>query len=105
MTDDKKILAIQDILKRNNRQKNDCCNVFYIGDGYSDAPAMKFVHDNGGKTIFVVRHNQNDEFNQYNKNIYETLNNVGIVDFCCTANYNVGSVLYNLLQREGINNQ
>lgn len=104
MTDDKKILAIQDILKKNNRPKNDCSDVFYIGDGYSDALAMKFVHDNGGKAIFVICPEQNDEFYQYNKNIYEKLNNEGVVDFCCVADYNVGSILYNLLQRKEINN-
>lgn len=102
MTDDKKILAIQDILKRNNRSKNDCCNLFYIGDGYSDALAMKFVHNNGGKSIFLIHPNQSDELYQYNKNIYKRLNKEGIVDFCCLADYNVGSVLYNLLQRKEI---
>lgn len=102
MTDDKKILAIQDILKRNNRQKSDCSNVFFIGDGYSDAPAMRFVHDNGGKSIFVIHPDQGDELYQYNKNIYETLNNEGIIDFCCIADYEFGSELYNLLQRKGI---
>lgn len=102
MTDDKKILAIQDILKRNNRQKDDCSNVFFIGDGYSDAPAMRFVHDNGGKSIFVIHPDQSDELYQYNKNIYETLINEGIIDFCCIADYKFGSELYNLLQRKGI---
>ena len=52
MTENKKILAIQDILKKNDRQENDCHNVNYIGDAYSDAMAMRFVHNNGGKAIF-----------------------------------------------------
>lgn len=104
MTDEKKILAIQDILKSHNRQKNDCRNVFYVGDGYSDAAAMRFVHNNGGKAIFVYQSNQNDDLYQYNKKVYETLYDEGIVDFCCVAEYGVGSTLYNLLQRQPLDN-
>ncbi len=42
MTDEKKIEAIQEILRKNKRQKNDCRNVNYIGDGATDAAAMRF---------------------------------------------------------------
>lgn len=100
MTDDKKVLAIQDILKKNNRQENDCRNVYYIGDGYSDAIAMKFVHNNGGKAIFVHQSSQDDEFYDYNNKIYQTLNADGMVDFCCIADYRTGSILSNILQRQ-----
>ena len=99
MTDDKKILAIKDILKSNNRQENDCRNVYYIGDGYSDAIAMKFVHNNGGKAVFVHQSNQDDGLYHYNNRIYETLNADGMVDFCCTADYRKGSALFNCLSR------
>lgn len=99
MTDDKKILAIKDILKSNNRQEDDCRNVYYIGDGYSDAIAMKFVHNNGGKAVFVHQPNQDDGLYNYNNRIYETLNTDGMVDFCCTADYRNGSTLSNVLQR------
>ncbi|HAN10840.1 MAG TPA: hypothetical protein DCP90_09590 [Clostridiales bacterium] len=61
MTDDKKIFAICDILKKNGRKENDCRNVYFIGDGYSDASAMRFVHNNGGKSIFVYQSNQDDD--------------------------------------------
>ena len=100
MTDDKKILAICDILRKNNRQENDCRNVYFIGDGSTDLPAMKFVHNNGGKAIFVYQPNQDDEFSNYNNKIYETLNADGIIDFYCTADYRSGSILSNILQRE-----
>lgn len=100
MTDDKKILAIQDILKQNNRQGNDCRNVYYIGDGYSDAIAMRFVHNNGGKAVFVHQPSQSDEFDDYNKKIYERLNTDGMVDFCCSADYRNGSMLSKILQRQ-----
>ncbi len=100
MTDDKKILAIQDILKKNDRQENDCRNVYYIGDGYSDAIAMRFVHNHGGKAIFVHQPSQDDEFYHYNNKIYETLNADGMVDFCCVADYRNSSELSNILQRQ-----
>lgn len=99
MTDDKKILAIQEILKSNNRKEKDCQGVYYIGDGYSDAIAMRYVHQHGGKAIFVHPSNQEDEFYEYNNKIYQTLNADGIVDFCCIADYRKGSTLYSLLQR------
>ena len=100
MTDDKKILAIKDILKRNNRQENDCHNVYYIGDGYSDLIAMKFVHNNGGKAIFVYQPNQDDALYHQSQKVYEKLNADGIIDFCCIADYRKGSTLFNILQRK-----
>ncbi len=102
MTDDKKILAIQDILRRNRRQENDCYNVNYIGDGYSDAIAMRFVHNNGGKAIFVHQPNKDDKFYHYNNRIYQTLNQDGIVDFCCVADYRDGSILSNILRGQNV---
>ena len=103
MTNDKKILAIQDILKKNNRQENDCRNVYYIGDGHTDAGAMRFVHNNGGKAVFVHQPDQGDGLcNEINK-IYEVLNADGIVDFCCIADYRSGTLLSNILQRQGEN--
>lgn len=102
MTDDKKILAIQDILRRNRRQENDCYNVNYIEDGYSDAIAMRFVHNNGGKAIFVHQPNKDDKFYHYNNRIYQTLNQDGIVDFCCVADYRDGSILSNILRGQNV---
>ncbi len=102
MTDDKKVLAIKDILKRNGREENDCRDVFYIGDGYSDAEAMKFVHNNGGKAIFVHQIIQSDELYQYNQNVYQRLKEEGIVDFCCAADYEVNSELRKILDRKRI---
>lgn len=100
MTDDKKILAICNILQNNNRQGNDCRNVYYVGDGYSDAPSMKFVHNNGGKAIFVHQPNKDDKYYEHNNKIYEELNAEGMVDLCCVADYRKGSILSNILQRQ-----
>ena len=99
MTDDKKLLAIQEILRKNNRRDNDCRNVYYIGDGYSDAVAMRFIHNHGGKTIFVHQPTTDDDFYEYINRIYNTLNSDGIVDFSCIADYRDGSELSNILQR------
>lgn len=99
MTDDKKILAIQDILKKNNRNENDCNNVNYIGDGYSDAIAMRFVHNNGGKAIFVHQPNKDDEYYDHNNEIYQKLNEDGMIDFCCVADYTNNSILSNVLNK------
>lgn len=99
ITNDKKVEAIKDILKKNNRADNNCENVYYVGDGYSDEVAMRFVHNNGGKSIFVYQQVKNDEFLKYNNEIYNKLNEKGIIDFYCLADYSKNSELYNILQR------
>ncbi len=99
MTDDKKITAIKHILSSNNRMDNDCRNVYYIGDGYSDLIAMRYVHNNGGKAVFVHQPDQNDELYQQNQNVYMKLNEEGIIDWRCTADYRKDSALWSILQR------
>lgn len=100
MTDEKKLLAIQDILKKEKRQPNDCHNIYYIGDGYSDAAAMRFVHNNGGKAIFVHQPNEDDYYFEHNDKIYNLLKSEGIVDFYCTADYQKDSTLRKILERK-----
>ncbi len=99
MTDDKKIDAIKDILKKNGRRVDDCRNVCYIGDGYSDAVAMRYVHENGGTAIFVYHSKTNDELQAHNDSIFEKLNEAGIVDYYCVADYTQSSELFNLLEK------
>lgn len=104
MTDERKILAICDILKKNNRQENDCENVCYVGDGYSDAAAMRFVHNHGGKAIFVYQPNQKDDlYYEYNQKIYEMLNENGMVDFFVVADFRKDSALYKILEKRSFN--
>lgn len=100
MTDDKKIRAIQDILKKNGREIEDCWNVYFVGDGYSDAPAMRYVHNHGGKAIFVHQPDEEDGLFEHNQKIYKMLEEEGIVDFCLVADYRDGSELSNILKRE-----
>lgn len=100
MTDDKKILAIQDILRKNGKKENDCHNVCFIGDGYSDAPAMRFVHNHGGIAIFVHQPDDTDTLASHNQRVYEMLKEEGIVDFSCIADYREGSELYTILKKK-----
>lgn len=102
MTDAKKVMAIRDILKNNGRVGDDCRNVYYIGDGYSDATAMEFVHENGGKAIFVYHPNKVDSLSWSNNKVYELLSEKGIVDFLCIADYTENSSLFNILQRQDL---
>ena len=65
----------------------------------SDAIAMRFIHNNGGKAIFVYQPNQDDGLFHKNNKVYETLNADGIIDFGYTADYRKGRNLFELLQR------
>lgn len=98
MTENKKILAIQDILLKNGRINSDCTNVCYIGDGSTDADALEFVHKNGGTAIFVHQPHSNDKFYDLNNKIYEELNKNGMIDFNLLADYTTGSELSNILK-------
>ena len=83
------------------REDNDCSGVYYIGDGYSDADAMRYVHEHGGKAIFVYPNGGNDEFaNEYNLKIYEQLKSAGVVDEGLIADFRSGSPL-SLILDEG----
>ena len=98
MTDDDKLKSIKEILSTNSML--DCKNVYYIGDGYSDKDAMTFIHNNGGKAIFVYHPDTTDELSEYNQKVYHDLNKTGIIDYCVPADYRKNSELYNLLQRK-----
>lgn len=61
---------------------------------------MKFVHDHGGKAIFVTYPYINDATEEENQRIYKRLNQKGCVDFLCYADYRDNSKLQNLLNRK-----
>ena len=95
---------ISKIFWKNHRQENDCENVCYVGDGYSDAAAMRFVHNRGGKAIFVYQPNQKDDlYYEYNQKIYEMLNENGMVDFFVVADFRKDSALYKILEKRSFN--
>lgn len=53
MSDKNKVQAIKEICQQNNGREDDCTNVVYIGDGFTDYYAMEHVKQHGGVTIFV----------------------------------------------------
>ena len=63
----------------------------YIGDGFTDYYAMKYIHNNGGKTIFVHQ-NEND------LDTYYEINKENIVDYCEIADYSENTKLYNSIK-------
>lgn len=55
MSDKNKVQVIKEICKINGSEEDDCSNIIYIGDGFTDYYAMEFVKNNGGVTIFVYQ--------------------------------------------------
>lgn len=86
-----KIEAIKDINRANGKKENDCNNTIYVGDSLTDGYAMDFIHNNGGKTIFVHQTNETlDIYNELNKN--------NIVDFCVEANYDIEGPIFKIIK-------
>lgn len=83
MTDKNKVAAIKEIVKKNELE--DCSNVIYVGDGLTDAYAFDYVHNNGGKSIYVYQ-DENDS------NIAK-IKSKKIVDLFVKANYTLNSEL------------
>ena len=59
---------------------------------------MRFVHNHGGKAIFVHQPDTNDELASHNHKIYEMLMSEGIVDFSFVADYSSSSKLFQILK-------
>lgn len=74
-----------ELLQENPNTRAD--ETIYIGDGLTDYYAMKHIHGNGGKTIFVHQ-NEND------LDIYNEVNKENIVDYCEIADYDENTNLY-----------
>lgn len=77
-----------ELLQSNDETKAE--KTIYIGDGLTDYYAMKYIHSNGGKTIFVHQ-NEND------LDIYNEVNKEKIVDYCEIADYSEKTKLYNTI--------
>ena len=56
MSDDNKVLAIKEILRKNKEDK-----VIYFGDGLTDEKAFSFVKSIGGITVFVSKDKNSDD--------------------------------------------
>ena len=100
VTDDKKVDAIREILRINGRVEDDCRGVAFIGDGYSDADSLKFVHEHGGISIFVHQPDTNDFYYEHNRQVYENLNKNGMIDYNLLADYRMDTPLGKVLRRK-----
>ena len=78
LTDKDKVDAIKEIIKKNNCNISD---VVYVGDGLTDKYAFSYIHNNGGKTIFISD-NDSDK-------LYLELSN--IIDYKFNRDFSVGS--------------
>ena len=83
MDDKNKVNAIKDIMVKNRLE--DCSDIIYVGDGLTDVYSFDYVHNNGGKAIFVYQ-NEND------KKISK-IKEKGIVDYFTKADYTLNSEL------------
>ena len=80
LTDKKKVDVIKEIIKDIIKDIKNNEEVVYIGDGLTDKYAFEYVHNIGGKTIFVV-------LDEKSKIIFEQLNKEGIINKCFDADF------------------
>lgn len=91
MSDKNKVVAIKQILQRNNIDNDDCSNIIYIGDGYTDYYAMRYIKEHGGTSIFVYKElNSKDMLSIREKNV---------VDFYTEADFSENSELHNYIKK------
>lgn len=91
MTGVNKVNAINDILAKHGLEDTECENVFYIGDGDTDVPAMKYIHERGGSAVFVYQPGEDPSEHR--------LANEEAIDYRCVADYTEGSTLWQILNR------
>ncbi len=96
MSDRNKVTAIKDILYSMGRQEDDCRNVVYIGDGFTDRYAMEYVKRNGGTSIFVYKEDNAE---------LKKLEAENIVSFSTFADYSENSELRNYVKKLFISNK
>lgn len=89
MSDRNKVNAIKEIIRDNGNIKDDCSNIIYVGDGLTDKFAFEYVHNNGGKSIFV--YNNEENINSDTKDLKN------IIDLFAKADYSKGSKLNNYI--------
>lgn len=90
MSDRNKVTAIKDILYSMGRQEDDCQNVVYIGDGFTDRYAMEYVKRNGGTSIFVYKEDNAE---------LKKLEAEDVVSFSTFADYSDNSELRNYVKK------
>ena len=85
MSDKNKVVAIKEILRKNGIENEDCSDIIYIGDGFTDYYAMKYVREHGGTSIFVYR--------DLNSKDMKSIKEENVVDFYTEADFSQNSEL------------
>lgn len=91
MSDKNKVIAIKEILKKNEIDNEDCSSIIYIGDGFTDYYAMKYIKEHGGTSIFVYK--------DLNSKDMLSIKKENIVDFFTKADFSQNSKLCNYIKK------
>lgn len=86
MTMQQKAETLRNLAREINGDEDDCRGMFYVGDGPTDANAMNFMKERGGKNIMVYINEPRPEALKICKN--------GLVDLLAPANYAADSKIY-----------
>ncbi len=91
MNDKNKVIAIKEILKKNGIENENCSTVIYIGDGFTDYYAMKYIKEHGGTSIFVYKN--------LNSKDMQSIKERDVVDFYTEADFSQNGELYNYVKK------
>ena len=91
MNDKNKVIAIKEILKKNGIENENCSTVIYIGDGFTDYYAMKYIKEHGGTSIFVYKN--------LNSKDMQSIKERDVVDFYMEADFSQNGELYNYVKK------
>ena len=91
MSDKNKVDAIKDIVKMTGNNENDCQNIIYIGDGFTDYYAMEYVKRNGGTSIFVYKNKNSQDLKR--------LKEKDVISFSTYADFSYDSQLSEFIKK------
>lgn len=91
MSDKNKVDAIKDIVKMTGNNENNCQNIIYIGDGFTDYYAMEYVKRNGGTSIFVYKNKNSQDLKR--------LEEKDVISFSTYADFSYDSQLSEFIKK------
>lgn len=91
MSDKNKVIAIKEIMEKNMVDNDDCSNIIYIGDGFTDYYAMKYIKEHGGTTIFV--------YQDLNSKDMQSIKEKDVVDYYAKSDFTKNSELTNYVKK------
>lgn len=86
-----KVLAIKEILVKNGIDHEDCSDIIYIGDGFTDYYAMDYIKEHGGTSIFV--------YGDLNGQDMMAIKEKNVVDFYTKADFSEDSELCHYIKK------